>query len=261
MKYLDPDGRWLSELIGNNYETTVNSIYASGMKEYGGVEWDAFEAPNYFYYSTKYKVGTPQKDGLGMTFVNGIGNSKEDSMAAAKMYSNMAGGREVLGVHNATFGIFSDLIEWALGLCGVETPPSKLLKENWDECWAKNNSRVLHVGHSQGMIHTKNTVPSYDNELRQKINLIGVGSGAHLQRKDFGDVVHIESNRDCVPLLDKFLKIRAFDFDAIINRAPVVMLPPHPDAPLFDHFNDSPTYELPVSNTIQAFFGTYGVAR
>ena len=261
MKYLDPDGRWLSELIGDNYETLANSICASSMNEYGGVEWDAFEAPNYFYYSTKYRVGTPQNDGLGMSFVNGIGNSKEDSMAAARIYSDMAGGHELLGVHNASYGPGLDLIECALGLFGVKTSPSKLTKENWDECWANGISRILHLGHSQGMIHTKNTIPSYDEELRQRINVIAIAPAAHVKESDFGKTVHYESWRDFVPLFDKFLKILTFDFDAIKNRAPVVMLSPHPNARVIDHFNDSPTYDKPVRDTIQAFFGTYGAAQ
>jgi RHS repeat-associated protein len=261
MKFLDPDGRWLSELIGDNYETAVNSIYASGVREYGGAEWSAFEAPNYFYYSSKYRVGTPQNDGLGMTFVNGIGNSKQDSMAAAKMYSDMAGGREVLGVHNASYGLFADVIESALGLFGVMTTPSKLVKENWDECWANNNRRVLHLGHSQGMIHTRNTIPSYDEELRHRINVIAVAPAAHLQENDFAKAVHYESTRDFVPMFDKVLKIASLDFAAIENRAPVVMLLPHQDAPLFDHFNDSPTYGFPVRGNIETFFEIIGAVR
>jgi hypothetical protein len=105
-------------------------------------------------------VGTPQDDGLVLTFINGIGNRLEDSMNAAKMFSDMAGGREVRGVHNAIFGIFPfDLLECSLGLCGIEIAPTRLLKETWNECCADNKSRIGHIGHNQGMIHTKNTVP------------------------------------------------------------------------------------------------------
>lgn len=261
MKYLDPDGRWLSEFIGDNYEIAMNSLHTTCLNEYGGGEFNVFEAPNYFYYSTKYRVGTPANDGLGMTFVNGIGNSKEDSMAAAKMFSDMAGGREVLGVHNASFGIGCDIFESALGSFGIKTNPSKLVQENWDECWANNNSHVLHLAHSQGMIQTKNAIPSYDSELRQRINVIGIAPGAHVKKTDFGEAIHYESYRDFVPLFDKLFKIATMDFDAIGNRANVVMLTPHPDAPGFDHFIDSPTYQIPVNNTINAFFETYGVQQ
>ncbi len=261
MKYLDPDGRWLSELIGDNYENIANSILTSNIMEYGGVEWDAFEAPNYFYYSTKYKIGSPRNDGLSMTFINGVGNSKKDSMAAAEMYSDMAGGREVIGVHNASYGIGFDVVECALNLLGVETTPSKLLKENWNECFAKNDRRILHLGHSQGMIHTRNTIPSYDKELMEKIDVIAVAPGAHVQETDFGKAIHYESYRDFVPLFDKFLKIATLDFAAIENRAPVVMLSPHENASWFDHFNDSPTYKQPVKDSLEAFFQTYGAAQ
>lgn len=261
MKYLDPDGRWLSELMQNHYETGANSICASNMMEYGGVEWNVFEAPNYFYYSTTYRVGTPRNDGLAWTYINGIRNSKQESEASAGILSNMAGGREVIGIHNPSYGLGLDLVESALGLCGVKTRPSDLLMETWDVCWANGARHILHNAHSQGMIHTRNTIPSYDKELRQRINVIGIAPAAHLLDDDFGKAVHYESWRDPIPLFDKFAKILTLDFDAIANRAPVVMLSPHPKAGWHDHSINSETFKQPVEDSIQAFFKTYGAVQ
>lgn len=254
MKYLDPDGRSIATTIGDNYEIWANFVVANCMKEYAGVEWDAHETPNYFYYSTKYRVGTPQNDGRYMSFVNGILTSKEESIAAATMYSNMAGGREVFGVHNATYGLM-DLVECGLGLFGIMTTPSKLVQENWSECLSNSNNCILHLAHSQGMIHTKNTIPSYDKELRQRIEILAVAPAAHVKSGDFGDAMHYHSLRDFVPLLeDLVLSTSVKHLIGIENRAPVVMLRPHPDAPLFDHFIDSPTYQQPVQMRVEKFF-------
>lgn len=258
MRYLDPDGRFISITIGDNYEVCANCFVANCMKEYGGVDWDALEAPNYFYYSTKFRVGNPKDDGLAMTWINGMCNSAGDSTCSAERCSNFAGGREVLGVHNASYGPVLDLFECALGSVGIETPPAKLLKENWDECFNNGAKHILHIGHSQGMIHTRNTTPSYDKNLRKNIEVIGVAPGAHVNRNDFGDAVHYQS-RDFVPLLEDFFFTTPLNcMDKMGKRASVVWLDPHPKASWLDHSFDSPTYDTALFDSIGDFFNKYG---
>lgn len=159
----------------------------------------------------------------------------------------------MFGVHNATYGPFWDIAECVLGHCGVETTPSKLLKETWDDCYAADKKHILHMGHSQGMIHTKNTVPSYDNELIQRIQVIGIAPGVHVKDYDFGEVVHLESTRDFIPIFDKILHpFSQSDWGQIMT------LEPHPNAPFIDHFIDSPTYTIPLQARVDSFTQTVG---
>ena len=106
------------------------------------------------------------------------------------------------------------------------------------------------------MIHTKNTVPTYDQELRQKIDVIAIAPAAHVSKTDFGEAIHLESKRDPVPLFDKIIHYRSRG-----EWAPIKRLEPHPDAPWFDHFNDSPTFTEPVKAEIDFLIRNYSVFK
>ncbi len=56
-----------------------------------------------------------------------------------------------------------------------------------------------------------------------------------------------------MPMFDKILHPMASE-----KWAPIVMLDPHPNAPLFDHFIDSPTYQDPVKERIDLFIQKSG---
>jgi hypothetical protein len=86
--------------------------------------------------------------------------------------------------------------------------------------------------------------------------VIGVAPGAHAKTGDFGKTVHFESKRDIVPLFDKILNLGGDK-----SWAPIKMLEPHPNAPTFDHFNDSPTFTKPVQVAIDLLIQTYGTPQ
>ena len=56
---------------------------------------------------------------------------------------------------------------------------TQLLIELWQSLLDSGVEQILHIGHSQGMIITRTTVPGMPEEMRMKIQVVGVAPGAH----------------------------------------------------------------------------------
>lgn len=95
----------------------------------------------------------------------------------------IAGGCEVVGIYNASFGLF-DVLEAACGLfLGLETSPCFLKRGLCDEFPSKSpNSFVISVDYSQGTINNKNFLESYGSEKSQRIFCIEVAPAAHIEK-------------------------------------------------------------------------------
>ena len=125
--FIDPDGRFLSS-IGNNYETIANVFNQSDSSEICSMMYNddsscyAYQIGQNFEYSSLFTVGSGYDGVHGYTFCNGVFNDLDEAKASAKIISDYAGGSEVRGVHNATYGCVMDFIECKLGLCAVLKP-------------------------------------------------------------------------------------------------------------------------------------------
>jgi RHS repeat-associated protein len=270
MKYIDPDGRFVFPMLFANQYAFENQ----GEPNFGGTgggaigktgEW--IECPSYEtcanaycgshfsrfpMYSSVSTVGTPIYKNIGIGYINGIFNSLDDARGTGQMLSDLANGHEVTVVHNASFGLLFDPFECFLGLCGVITTPAFLLAKTWHEALKNPDFHYLQIAHSQGEIHTMNSVAYLlDPSLRERLHIVGIAPGGHIPNDECGSSMHYESRRDVVPLFHKLLSWNSYSENTI-------MLEPHPDAPLFDHTIWSPTYQEPLRERIGAFIEKYG---
>jgi hypothetical protein len=185
--------------------------------------------------SKSYKTeGTPNEK-IAIVFCNGILNTFAGAEANAKKISEMAGGSQVRGVYNCTYGVL-DIIECALGLLRIGTDPVEELHKLWDEEFARmgENGIIIQECHSQGCIHVRNALERYDPAKRKNIHLIATAPGGYISEDICGSVIHLVSKRDFVPYLDFIGRSK--------NKQNIVMLDPHPDAHWWDHNFDSKTY-------------------
>ncbi len=201
--------------------------------------------------SSTYCIEGTKSRKIAIVFVNGIWNSKKDSMESAKLVSDMAGGCHVRGLYNCSFGLL-DLVECLLGLKRIDTDPVQKLLDLWEEEFAKldKDGIILQIAHSQGCIIVRNALEKLDPELRKRIRFIAVCPGAYTSPDICGAVSHLVSNWDFVPLFDSTGRE--------ICRDTIVFLKSDSTASWFDHAFSSKTYEQEMRNEITEIMSTYG---
>lgn len=217
------------------------------------------EAPLGFQEKKKSKkdslffCGIKQMSEAGISWVNGIMNSLDDSSDSAEMISKMAGDHYVTFVYNRSSGFIGDIVRCFFELYFyMETKAVFNLRAKWDAHFAiaGPNSYILHYCHSEGAIVTRNALMGYPEELRNRIIVKAIAPGAYIDKSYACSVTHYRSTRDIVPL---------FDFvGAYRCRSSTVVLKPHPDAPLFDHSAQSPTYGRTFAFETRSYIEKYG---
>lgn len=232
--FVDPDGMFIKEIFKdfmlNHYENWLNSFMSSCVKAY---EEDEDFTP---IYSKAYTVEGKKSDRLKIMYINGIFNSFAMSATTSERISQIAGGCEVRGVYNVSYAI-PDLFRAATGLFGIPSCPVKILQDEWLDFFnSAHNSKILVNAHSEGVIHVRNALETFDPELRKRILVIAIAPACFINKNLCGDVVHLESDGDFVQVFDTILGGRE-------TAGPIVRLKAHPDAPWFDHFVDSPTFK------------------
>lgn len=203
------------------------------------------------YRSDVYYCGFKNIFNYAISFTNGIMNSAQDAYESAKMISDMAGGCFVTFVHNASTDVFTALIRCSLELyfhvntkavITLELELRRLL-ENTSE-WFK----TLQNCHSEGVIIMRNALRRLEPALRNKIIVAAYCPGGYIDSDLAYQVTHYVSNRDLVPWLDIFGRIRC--------RDTIVVLEAHKDAPLFDHSFSSPTFSKSIEKEIRDYLKT-----
>nr|MBA2726768.1 RHS repeat-associated core domain-containing protein [Parachlamydiaceae bacterium] len=247
LKYIDPDGRFGSEVC--KYESFVNCFQQNC---YYQAQWDddpdIYPMGTNYQYSSTFTVGTPIYSGVDLISVNGVLNSLDDAKASAKIISDMAGGHTVKGVHNQSYGLLMDLFESLLGLMGIPTRPAYLIKETLEGC--DPNSELLLTPHSQGGIHATNAIPMLDEEVRQRLHVMGIAPANLIPKGQVREAKHFVSF-DIVPLFGRVLNITR-------ETEPVIYIKSLPGTPFIDHSFNSPTYDKPLRTDINNFIKTYG---
>ncbi len=264
LSYIDPDGKFSHLIIsaqpsvkqsvgaacrpaglciGRNYESLANAFINTCRFLTG-------ELTNHSEYTRRFNVGTFVNDGIGLGFINGIRNSYKDSVKAATHFSNLAGGRQVSGIYNPSYGCL-DFFECCLGLMDIPTRPVEVQMELWKDFRDNGGIHFLQGAHSQGAIHIRNAAQLMGKDFMQNFEFVGVAPAAHMPLGLFGNATHFESKNDFVPGIDKML-------GGAIGSAPIVMLEPHPEASFWDHSFDSPTFIEAVKSHVSEFFNSCG---
>lgn len=173
---------------------------------------------------------------MAIAFCNGICNSSDGAREGAENVSKIAGGSQVRGVYNCTFGGVLDVVECAIGLMRLDTDPVNELHKLWDAEFDRmgENGIIIQECHSQGCIHVRNALETYNPARRKNIHVIATAPGGYISPDICGSIIHLVSKWDFVPYLDFIGRMK--------NRDTIVMLDPHPEASWWDHSFDSPTY-------------------
>lgn len=279
LKYIDPDGRAVSDAVdydpnvsngswlpcwsnslstlgnyvGKNYEHIANFVTQPIRYTYDDND-NPIHVNNNYLYSSTFRVGTPMYKNIIFIYENGIRNTEIDALDSAELISKMAGGHEVILIHNQSYGFF-DLVECALGTLGVQTPPCRLTKKVLESC--PKDCIIIFIAHSQGNIHSKNVLPYLDEELRQRIIYLGVAPGGLMPKDTLLQAKHFVS-RDFVPQIAAFNNKIATFINGADSSAPIIHLTPHPNAAFWDHPINSPTYGGKLTSEIQSIIQEYG---
>ncbi|MDE3045868.1 MAG: hypothetical protein KGJ02_04405 [Verrucomicrobiota bacterium] len=204
--------------------------------------------------------------------INGMHTSSAQAQNHAHYIKQLAGGQDIEWVYNKSNGLLPDLGEiFTMNYLGYSPNTAKELGEKWTAFHEANkdnpNAKLIHICHSQGAIHTRNTLLSLPPEIRDRVIVIAIAPGAvvpdHLCYRSF----NYASKNDPVPrgeilffgLLDsnEVGTSKALE-EAFKNREQLILLEPHPDAGLIDHDFQSPTFKKKIEEHIQDYLNKNG---
>jgi len=199
-------------------------------------------------------------DGLLMTNVNGVANKLYEAIKNAEHIHQFSPNIKMHCVYNHTNTIGVDVLEALLvNPAGFCPNTGDLLKKIWTEFHIKNmndpHAKILHFCHSQGAIITKKTLEGLPEEIRNRIIVVAIAPADIVPKELCFQSFNYASEflRDLVPSTGTAVKLlgasslegedRVNILGRIISDASqLIRLDAHPDAPLWDHALQSPTY-------------------
>ncbi len=120
--------------------------------------------------------------------VNGMNTSLETAKKHAAYLNQFIPEKSLDWVYNRTHGPTLDLAEiFTLNYSGISPNTSGLLIENWTKFHEENKdnpkAKYLQFCHSQGAIHTKNSLLNSSQEIRDRVIVVAIAPGAIVPRK------------------------------------------------------------------------------
>lgn len=197
--------------------------------------------------SHSYQVGSKTLPKAIICVVNGINNCKEEAMQHVSKISNLAQGLLIKGIYNASNFLPIDIIECVIGHMGIHTPPVPLLLREWHK-FAESHppkAKMLLICHSGGACHVKNALLEAPSELRSRIIVVAIAPSVIIPNELCHKATNYTSERDFVTALDICGRIRHGD--------QLRVLPAHPQASLWDHGLDSPTFKGVLEDAIKDY--------
>lgn len=262
VNYFDPDGRFTSNIYQTSKPTIIAGLdHLTGYSQTVG----AFNRLSAYCYdhnltrSESFQVGSFDLANGAIGFVNGIANTKEESMAKARYLSQYAGGAKVYGVYNATnwdsiqlVSTAIDVIECGLGHMGMHTPPVQLLKNQWNHFidTHRPEEKFLQFSSSGGGLHVYNALLASPKSVQQRIISVALAPAAIIPEELCFESYNYISRRDFVTHLDIMGKIKYGN--------QLQILKPHSDANFWDHEFLSPTFAEPIERHIKNYIEDYG---
>ena len=262
----DPDGRFASSVYQTVKSSSFNPSILCGFAGQAANRCfndpevtfcDSFEnifSERSFRYDLSDSGARPLPPGMGIGFVNGMLNFSLDSRKNAEYLSELSGDYNISCVYNATHGTGVDFIECLMGYNYIATAPVRMLHSQWDDFFANNGNDAyfLQKVHSQGALHTRNALYSYNHERRSRIFVVAIAPAAYIPKEICGDVVHYraESSRDPITIPGVTGLTSA--------RGTIITLKSSPDAPLHDHAFTSPTFRDRLEKHITTYIESGG---
>lgn len=195
-----------------------------------------------------------QNPNLYVTMMGGINTRFPNHFQNTCHLSDAIDGHNLIGVYNPTHGLFTDLWECLKGLRYIFTDPVKELHKTWDDCFKKSGDAtfILHYAYSQGAIHARNALETYDQERAKHITVVAIAPAAYIDSDNCERVRHYYSKSlDFVPHIDK----RGFWRE--MRRGNVEALERDARASLFDHSFQSPTYKQVIRKEFDKFIDAH----
>jgi hypothetical protein len=203
----------------------------------------------------------------------GINNTPEEAADNAKYLSTLGNGIDVNVIPNKSHGAIIDIMEAGiLNYAGFSPNTAAALGKSWTAFHEETKHtdpevKLLQFCHSQGSIHVKNQLDRTPKEIADRIILVAIAPAALFSENICAENVRLASKRDFVPHLEGFLRgttdspedgISESTKQAWKNQELVIVLEPHPDADLFDHSFQSPTFREEITRIINRYIVSGG---
>ncbi len=211
--------------------------------------------------------------GTKITFINGIGNSFEDSFGSAQYIGSLGSNVQIDGVYNKSNGAPFDLAEaLLLNYQGYSPVTQDLLMKEWSDFHIENrdnpDAKILHFCHSQGAIHTYNALMRLPKEIRNRIIVVAIAPAKIVPEELCYQSYNYASKNDPVHLGEDLIA----QYDASINesnraeilkahttrKTQLILLDPRSDAIGIDHGIQSPTFIPKIEEHIKDYINHAG---
>jgi hypothetical protein len=253
VNYMDPDGRFQSPV----YKSTGSVILRALAQDPRSLVDMAIAIsskrpernPN---YSTTYQVGSRELPNIGIGFINGINNSRDDAVKNAVRLHQYTSGLKIHAVYNATHSMVIDSVTCVASRFGVKTAPDALILNEWTHFFSTRgpDAKFLQICHSGGAEHVRNALLTAPEWMRSRIEVVAIAPSVLIPRELCHASHNCASTRDLVTHLNITGKIKYGN--------ELHVLKPHPDAPWWDHDFLSPTFEKVLQQKISDFIKANG---
>lgn len=197
--------------------------------------------------------------------INGIWNSAAVATQNWLSLIEKAGGYTVDWVYNHSTGYISDALEViGLNLFGYSPYTSALLRQNWLEFHEENalnpDVKYLQICHSQGAVHVRNALENVSDEIRKRVVVVALAPAAIVPSNLCFRSYNYASKNDIVYLVEKVydMTVGRFKANQEDKFRELVLLDPHPKAPLFDHEFLSPTLMSMTEEHVKRYIALEG---
>lgn len=211
---------------------------------------------------------------IGIGFMNGINTpfkgTEEGNAAYLKQF---AGEHSIDWTYNRTNAPWNDVGEvFALNYFGCSPKTAKLAIANWTEFHERNKdnpqAKYLQFCHSQGAIHIRNGLEQAPQEIRDRVIVVAIAPGAIITPDLCFQSFNYASKRDVVPYGELVFAsgldpnecgISKVTQDVLERRQHLILLDPHPEAPLFDHDFQSKTFADIIDDHMRKYLKQKGI--
>ncbi|MBS0603711.1 MAG: hypothetical protein JSS60_01595 [Verrucomicrobia bacterium] len=209
-----------------------------------------------------------RETGTKITFINGIGNSFEDSYGSAQYISSLGSNVQIDGIYNKSNWAPIDVAEALLfNYQGYSPVTQDLLMKEWSDFHIENignpDAKILHFCHSQGAIHTYNALMRLPKEIRDRIIVVAIAPAIVIPEECCFDSYNYISSKDLVHYGQDFVTHISANMNEALrsellsclakNKDQLIVLAPHNESDLLDHGLKNDTYKKRIQDHIEDY--------
>ncbi len=216
-------------------------------------ESHAFERDFFSPQSRWMSVGNETVPGIHIWAINGMFNSEEDAEENFSYLADLGNDVKVLGLYNASHGVWDITEGGLLTRFGITSYPSKMLAKAYNKFHKEQppHSKILQCSHSIGSGMVKRALEICDPEVRNRVISIAIGPAMIIPPEYCYKSDNYISKCDWVGLFSD-------PFGQMMYQDSIHYLTPHKEANLcFDHNFTSDTYNEPLHYTINNYIEKY----